>query len=90
LMNQCLQFLKKNKLIKEDDPFFSKTPNAAVPVCICAWIMHECDEQDFDGTEKHHTIPRASYNHAQKLRAAMTYAFGRLYGLGSLPWHESD
>ncbi|KAJ7892110.1 hypothetical protein B0H14DRAFT_2560482 [Mycena olivaceomarginata] len=33
---------------------------------------------------------RASYNHAQKMQAAMTYAFGRLCGLGSLPWHESD
>ncbi|KAJ7709109.1 DNA breaking-rejoining enzyme [Mycena olivaceomarginata] len=31
-----------------------------------------------------------SYNHAQKMRAAMTYGFGRLCGLGSLPWHESE
>jgi hypothetical protein len=24
------------------------------------------------------------------MRAAMTYAFGRLYGLGTLPWHQSE
>ncbi|KAK7037921.1 hypothetical protein R3P38DRAFT_3311188 [Favolaschia claudopus] len=90
LMKQCVQFLKENKLIQEDDKFFSKSPNALVPFCICAWIMHECDEYDFDRTEKPTTTPRASYNHAQKMRAAMTYAFGRLHGLGSLPWHESE
>ncbi|KAF8162078.1 hypothetical protein K438DRAFT_1523295, partial [Mycena galopus ATCC 62051] len=60
------------------------------PFCICAWIVHECDERDFDGTLKPSTQVRDSYNHAQKMRAAMTYAFGRLYSLGSLPWHESE
>jgi hypothetical protein len=24
------------------------------------------------------------------MRAAVTYAFGRLHGLGSLPWHASE
>ncbi|KAK6989001.1 hypothetical protein R3P38DRAFT_3331736 [Favolaschia claudopus] len=90
LMKQCLQFLKENKLIQEDDKFFSKSPSVLVPFCICAWIMHECDEYDFDRTKKDSTTARASYNHAQKMRAAMTYAFGRLNGLGSLPWHESE
>ncbi|KAK7062101.1 hypothetical protein R3P38DRAFT_3303144 [Favolaschia claudopus] len=90
LMSQCLQFLKENKLIKADDKFFGKNPSELVPFCICAWIMHECDEYDFDRTEKDSTVFRASYAHAQKMRAAMTYAFGRLNGLGSLPWHESE
>jgi hypothetical protein len=31
-----------------------------------------------------------TYAHAQKMRAAMTYAFGRLHGLGTLPWHQSE
>ncbi|KAJ7791827.1 DNA breaking-rejoining enzyme [Mycena olivaceomarginata] len=39
---------------------------------------------------KPHDQIRDSYNHAQKMRASMTYAFGRLCGLGSLPWHESE
>ncbi|KAK7013549.1 hypothetical protein R3P38DRAFT_3322519 [Favolaschia claudopus] len=90
LMKQCLQFLKDNKLIQDDNKFFSKSPSALTPFCICAWIMHECDERDFDGTKKDSQILRESYAHAQKMRAAMTYAFGRLHGLGSLPWHESE
>ncbi|KAJ7807125.1 DNA breaking-rejoining enzyme [Mycena olivaceomarginata] len=49
-----------------------------------------CDEHNFDGTMKPHDQKRDSYNHAQKMRASMTYAFGRLCGLGSLPWHESE
>ncbi|KAJ7803541.1 DNA breaking-rejoining enzyme [Mycena olivaceomarginata] len=49
-----------------------------------------CDERNFDGTMKPHDQKRDSYNHAQKMRASMTYAFGRLCGLGSLPWHESE
>ena len=24
------------------------------------------------------------------MRASMTYAFGRLHGLGTLPWHQSE
>ncbi|KAF8209885.1 hypothetical protein K438DRAFT_1960107 [Mycena galopus ATCC 62051] len=41
LMQKCLKFLKENKLIKENDTFFSNTPDKLVPFCICAWIMHE-------------------------------------------------
>ncbi|KAJ6523722.1 hypothetical protein B0H19DRAFT_972669, partial [Mycena capillaripes] len=49
-----------------------------------------CDEFNFDGTTKPHNQKRDSYNHAQKMRAAMTYALSRVCGLGSLPWHESE
>ncbi|KAJ7648509.1 DNA breaking-rejoining enzyme [Mycena rosella] len=49
-----------------------------------------CDEINFDGTTKPTSQVRDSYNHAQKMRASMTYAFGRLCGLGSLPWHASE
>ncbi|KAI6146292.1 hypothetical protein BKA82DRAFT_3980919, partial [Pisolithus tinctorius] len=31
-----------------------------------------------------------TYGHAQKMRAAMTYAFGQLHGLGDMPWHQSE
>lgn len=49
-----------------------------------------CDSVKLDGTNKPSTDERGSYGHAQKMRAAMTYAFGRLQGLGNLPWHESE
>ncbi|KAJ7893105.1 hypothetical protein B0H14DRAFT_3427593 [Mycena olivaceomarginata] len=41
LMQKCLKSLKENKLIKENDAFFSNTPDKLVPFCICDWIMHE-------------------------------------------------
>ncbi|KAG2117437.1 hypothetical protein BD769DRAFT_1390932 [Suillus cothurnatus] len=49
-----------------------------------------CDSVKLDGTNKPSTDERGSYGHAQKLWAAMTYAFGHLQGLGNLPWHESE
>lgn len=42
LMQRCLTFLRKTaKLIKENDNFFTSAPGDLVPLCICAWIMHE-------------------------------------------------
>ena len=49
-----------------------------------------CDSINLDGTTKPCTQERGSYGHAQKMRAAVTYAFGRLQGLGNMPWHESE
>ena len=49
-----------------------------------------CDSINLDGTTKPPTHERGSYGHGQKMRAAMTYAFGRLQGLGNMPWHESE
>jgi hypothetical protein len=49
-----------------------------------------CDDIGLDGKTKDSSIPRDSYSHAQKMRAAATYGFGRLNGLGSLPWQKSE
>ncbi|KAG1870891.1 DNA breaking-rejoining enzyme [Suillus subluteus] len=49
-----------------------------------------CDSLNIDGTTKPSTQDRGTYSHAQKMHALMTYAFGRLNGLGNMPWHESD
>ncbi|KAG1837856.1 hypothetical protein DFJ58DRAFT_734145 [Suillus subalutaceus] len=49
-----------------------------------------CDSINLDGTPKPSHVERGTYGHAQKMRASMTYAFGRLSGLGNLTWHESD
>lgn len=48
-----------------------------------------CDVVDVDGNPipKDREVP--TYAHAQKMRAAMTYAFGRIQRLGSVPWQES-
>ncbi|KAG6826038.1 hypothetical protein H0H92_001351 [Tricholoma furcatifolium] len=90
-MNLCVTFLRKHKLIREDEEFFCTTPRSDAPQLIVVWIMDGCDEiNPFDGSKKPSDIVRGSYSHAQKMRAAVTYGFGRLCGLGSLPWHSSE
>lgn len=54
------------------------------------WHHGSCDSLNLDGTKKPSTQERGTYGHAQKMRASMTYAFGKLNGLGNMPWHESD
>ncbi|KAG1752751.1 uncharacterized protein EDB91DRAFT_1343747 [Suillus paluster] len=49
-----------------------------------------CDSINLDGTTKLCSQERGTYGHAQKMRASMTYGFGKLKGLGNMPWHESD
>ncbi|KAI6019836.1 hypothetical protein F5J12DRAFT_890134 [Pisolithus orientalis] len=66
-------------------------------------VYYHClktDENDVDsgrydsitlkGTSKPPSEEQGTYGHAQKMRAAMTYAFGRLHGLGDMPWHQSE
>jgi hypothetical protein len=50
---------------------------------------YRCDELNLDGTRRPSNEVRATYGTAQKMRASMTYAFGRIYGLGSMHWHDA-
>jgi len=43
-----------------------------------------------DGKHRPASQCRDSYTHAQKMRAAMTYTFGRTLGLGSRPWQVNE
>ena len=43
-----------------------------------------------DGKHRPASQRRDSYTHAQKMRAAMTYTFGRTFGLGSRPWQLNE
>ncbi|KAF8234171.1 hypothetical protein L208DRAFT_1111973, partial [Tricholoma matsutake] len=49
-----------------------------------------CDELQLDGNPKPSTTICGTYSHAQKMCASMTYMFGHIYGLGSLPWHKNE
>ncbi|KAF9056888.1 hypothetical protein BDP27DRAFT_1197085, partial [Rhodocollybia butyracea] len=53
-------------------------------------LIHSCDEINLDGTPKDPSVERASYTHAQKMRAAATFGFGRMHNLGMLAWHRSE
>ena len=55
-----------------------------------AFLRHRCDEIKLDGSRKLPTEKRGSYIYAQKMHASMTYAFGRIQGLGSQTWHKSE
>lgn len=53
-------------------------------------VIHRCDTVTLTGSTKPTGENRNSFAHAQKMRAAMTYAFGRVHNLGSIPWHQSE
>ncbi|KAF7321720.1 DNA breaking-rejoining enzyme [Mycena kentingensis (nom. inval.)] len=90
LMRQCDEFMRQKGFIEQAGTFFTATPPEDAPMLIIAWIMHHCDDVNLDGTMKPSTVQRDSYSHAQKMRATATYAFGRVAGLGSLPWQRSE
>ena|SRR6266545_2583589 len=47
-----------------------------------------CDTIGLDGQNVKGKV-QASYTHAQKMCASMTYAFRRTYGFGSQPWQQT-
>ncbi|KJA18490.1 hypothetical protein HYPSUDRAFT_122930, partial [Hypholoma sublateritium FD-334 SS-4] len=60
-------------------------PLPSTPFLIVVWIMNECDTIGLDGKPAVGT--RSSYTHAQKMRASMTYIFGRKCQAGRIPWN---
>ncbi|KAG2147302.1 hypothetical protein BD769DRAFT_1660470 [Suillus cothurnatus] len=90
LISNCDTFLKERGLLQDGESLFSRPPRREAAYLIVVWIMDACDSVKLDGTNKPSTDERGLYGHAQKMRAAMTYAFGHLQGLGNLPWHESE
>jgi hypothetical protein len=54
---------------------------------IC-FLHRRCDTIGLDGKPVPPNTARGSFTHAQKLRASMTYAFGRIYGIGSQAWQR--
>ncbi|KAH8997082.1 hypothetical protein EDB86DRAFT_2803667 [Lactarius hatsudake] len=52
--------------------------------------MYRCDKLNLDGKKRLSSQVRATYGTAQKMRASMTYAFGRIHGLGSMHWQRGS
>ncbi|KAJ7447380.1 DNA breaking-rejoining enzyme [Mycena galericulata] len=79
-MSKFVQFLTNHHYIRPGDTVFKSQPHKDTPCC---------DVIDINGdpVPKDKVVP--TYAHAQKMRAAMTYAFGRLQRLGSVPWQDS-
>ncbi|KAJ3925352.1 MAG: hypothetical protein NXY57DRAFT_907198, partial [Lentinula lateritia] len=49
-----------------------------------------CDSINLDGSIKNPNEVRNGYTHAQKIRAAFTYGFNRIAGLGLATWERSE
>ncbi|KAH9479416.1 hypothetical protein JR316_0008006 [Psilocybe cubensis] len=84
LADACVKFLLAKQVIYAREEFLSSSPHCNSDEMIAAWIMNDTG---LDG--KPATGPRGTYTHAQKMRASMTYIFGRIYGLGSQPWKQA-
>ncbi|KAL0060911.1 hypothetical protein AAF712_012306 [Marasmius tenuissimus] len=91
LARQLETFVRARNLLPDGVEIFSNKPHESSPDIICAWIMKACDSIDLDtGEAKPLHEERSSYAHAQKMRASTTFTYGRDYGLGSQPWHQSE
>jgi hypothetical protein len=106
LMANCEGFLIKQNLVKKGEFFSDNPGDHAahfiaawiMNACVrhCPSFVHcstdhsRCDKVSLDGTKKPHTEERASYSHVQKMRASMTYAFGRVLRCGSMNWQWSE
>ncbi|KAG1864324.1 hypothetical protein F4604DRAFT_1928760 [Suillus subluteus] len=64
--------------------------DALKPSLTAFCFILRCDENDiWTGKPKLLTMPHATYNNAQKMRAAISHKFGRDYGLRTQPWMEN-
>ncbi|KAJ3795806.1 hypothetical protein GGU11DRAFT_878935 [Lentinula aff. detonsa] len=77
-------------MIAEGNPFFCTTPHPQAAVYLVAWIMHSCDSINLDGSPINTNVEQSTYTHAQKMRAAATFGFGRIHSLGMQAWHQSE
>ncbi|KAF7326164.1 DNA breaking-rejoining enzyme [Mycena kentingensis (nom. inval.)] len=87
----CSQFSKfcvDNKFVKSSKDVFTSPAPKDAPVLIVAWLMHNCDANGLDGKPKSPDVFVASHGHAQKMRAAMTFTYGRIAGLGNRKWEQ--
>ncbi|KAJ4484558.1 hypothetical protein C8R41DRAFT_921661 [Lentinula lateritia] len=85
LMKQCENFVHSRKMVAAGSPFFCKDPYPHAAEYLAA-----CDEINLDGSEKDKSKERSTFTHAQKMRAAATFGFGQIHGLGMLAWHRSE
>jgi hypothetical protein len=61
-----------------------------LPTWIIVWISDKCDDCDmYTALPKDPSVHRATYSHAQKMRAAISHKFGRDFGLGAQPWQQN-
>ncbi|KAL0566422.1 hypothetical protein V5O48_015593, partial [Marasmius crinis-equi] len=90
LMAKATAFVRDNGWISSEEEFFRPIPHPESAEMVVAWIMDDCDSYRLDGTVKPAGEVRSTYAHAQKMRAAATFGFGRVHGLGNRSWEKSE
>ncbi|KAF9440485.1 hypothetical protein P691DRAFT_687537, partial [Macrolepiota fuliginosa MF-IS2] len=88
LMAQCESYLVEHGYFERNT--FTATPHPQTPYFIIMWIMDVCDEVKLDSSTQLKSEQHATYTHAMKMHAAMTYAFGHVHQLGSMDWYQSS
>lgn len=62
-------------------------PSADLPSLICAWIYHMCERPDLKAKDKLARETKGhTYQHAEKMRAAITFYYSYEKKLGNAPW----
>ncbi|KAJ3892984.1 hypothetical protein GG344DRAFT_44188, partial [Lentinula edodes] len=89
IMNKSEDFLVERGLVEKGKLFISP-PHEDSAEMIVAVIMDSCDSINLDGSIKDPKEIRNGYTHAQKIRAAFTYGFNRIAGLGLATWERSE
>ncbi|KAK7691376.1 hypothetical protein QCA50_004775 [Cerrena zonata] len=94
LWKQFIQFCTSQRIqfFRNSEELLKSLPSlpADLPVWIVTWIMDKADEKDiFTGNPKGPDVPRATYNAAQKMRAAISHKFGREFEQYTQRWQES-
>ncbi|KAF9471603.1 hypothetical protein BDN70DRAFT_901218 [Pholiota conissans] len=90
VVNNYVQYLLDIHVIERREDFLSKLPREDAPSMIIVCIMKECDPIQLDGSVKPPSAKLQRYAHAQKIRAAMTHVFARIFNLGRVIWHRDE
>ena len=92
LWRQFTEFCIEMEWIKSVDEWTETFPELPMelPTWIVVWISDKCDDCDMHTKlPKDPSIHRATYGHAQKMRAAISHKFGRDFGLGDQQWQQN-
>ncbi|ESK83539.1 hypothetical protein Moror_4844 [Moniliophthora roreri MCA 2997] len=77
LMWQCTKFQQDHGFIKPNKEFFTSAPCKNAPELIISPQSDNCDSIKLDGTIWPKDKLHATYSHAQKQHASVTYRFGQ-------------
>jgi hypothetical protein len=70
-----------------DIEILQHTPDALCPRYIAGWIYQKCERPN-PNDPRTSSCEGASFSHALKMRAAVSYHYAQQPGIGSEKWHQ--